>query len=48
MPDLEERLCQSLSADYDVQRELGTGGMAIVHFVHDHNYIRKVAIKVLR
>ena len=33
---------------YQVERELGRGGMAIVYLAHDMKHDRKVAIKVLR
>ena len=48
MPDLRERLRQSIAENYDVERELGRGGMAVVFLAHDHKHDRKVAIKVLR
>ena len=48
MPDLQERLRQSIAGDYDIERELGHGGMAVVFLAHDRKHDRKVAIKVLR
>jgi len=37
-----------LSARYDVERELGAGGMATVYLAEEKKHGRKVAIKVLR
>ena len=48
MSDLAERLRAALAGRYDVERELGAGGMATVYLAHDLRHDRKVAIKVLR
>lgn len=47
MPDLLEQLKAALKDRYDVERELGKGGMATVFLARDVRYERKVAIKVL-
>jgi serine/threonine-protein kinase len=41
-------LRSSLAGRYDVERELGEGGMATVYLAHDVRHARKVAIKVIR
>jgi len=41
-------LRESLAARYQVERELGEGGMATVYLAHDVRHGRKVAIKVIR
>ena len=43
-----ERLATALVGRYQVQRELGQGGMATVYLAHDLRHQRKVALKVLR
>ena len=48
MPELMERLSAALAARYQIQRELGQGGMAKVFLAHDLKYEREVAVKVLR
>ena len=48
MSDLAARLRTALDGRYDVERELGAGGMATVYLAHDRRHDRKVAIKVLR
>jgi eukaryotic-like serine/threonine-protein kinase len=45
--ELLERLKAALSDRYDVERELGEGGMATVFLARDIRHERKVAIKVL-
>jgi serine/threonine protein kinase len=41
-------LTQALSGRYEVERELGAGGMATVYLARDLRHHRRVAIKVLR
>ncbi|UCG84836.1 MAG: protein kinase [Gemmatimonadota bacterium] len=48
MTEILERLRTALADRYDVERELGEGGMAIVFLAHDVKHERHVAIKVLR
>ena len=48
MSDTTERLATALTGRYQVQRELGQGGMATVYLAHDLRHQRKVALKVLR
>jgi TolB-like protein/tRNA A-37 threonylcarbamoyl transferase component Bud32/tetratricopeptide (TPR) repeat protein len=45
--ELLEKLRASLSDRYDVEREIGQGGMATVFLARDVRHERKVAIKVL-
>ena len=47
MNELLEKLKAALSDRYDVERELGQGGMATVFLARDIRHERKVAIKVL-
>jgi TolB-like protein/tRNA A-37 threonylcarbamoyl transferase component Bud32 len=47
VPDLLEQLKVALKDQYDVERELGQGGMATVFLASDVKHGRKVAIKVL-
>jgi serine/threonine protein kinase len=37
----------ALAASYQIQREIGRGGMAVVYLAHDLRHDRLVAIKVL-
>ena len=48
MSDLLERLKTALADRYTVERELGSGGMAVVYLARDLRHERPVAIKVLR
>jgi serine/threonine-protein kinase len=41
-------LRETLAPEYDVERELGRGGMAIVYLARERKHDRPVAIKVLR
>ncbi len=43
-----QRLSAALSDRYQIERELGAGGMATVYLAHDVRHDRKVALKVLR
>jgi eukaryotic-like serine/threonine-protein kinase len=47
MNDLQ-LLRESLAPEYEVERELGRGGMAYVYLAQEHKHGRRVAIKVLR
>jgi len=42
------RLRSALADRYDIERELGSGGMATVYLAQDRKHDRKVAVKVLR
>jgi len=48
MADLSERLKAALADRYQIERELGSGGMATVYLAQDLKHHRQVAIKVLR
>ena len=48
MTDSLDRLKSALADRYQIERELGAGGMATVCLAHDLKHDRKVAIKVLR
>jgi serine/threonine protein kinase len=48
MAEPYDTLRSSLAGRYDVERELGEGGMATVYLAHDVRHARKVAIKVIR
>lgn len=48
MPDKLSRLRKALLSHYDIERELGRGGAAIVHLAQDLRHSRLVALKVLR
>ena len=43
-----EHLRTGLSGRFDIRRELGRGGMAIVYLAHDIRHDREVALKVMR
>ncbi len=47
MPDPTERLTTALEGRYNIERELGGGGMATVYLAQDLKHDRKVALKVL-
>jgi tetratricopeptide (TPR) repeat protein len=46
--DQVDRLRAALADRYDVDREIGHGGMACVYLAHDRQHDRDVALKVLR
>jgi len=48
MADLLERLKAALADRYQIEQELGSGGMATVYLAEDFKHRRHVAIKVLR
>ncbi len=48
MADLLARLTTALAGRYQIQRELGAGGMATVYLAQDLRHHRAVAVKVLR
>jgi serine/threonine-protein kinase len=41
-------LATTLAGRYTLERELGSGGMAVVYLAHDRKHDRKVGVKVLR
>ena len=43
-----ERLNAALAGRYEIERELGAGGMATVYLAHDLKHDRHVALKVLK
>jgi len=47
VPDVLEQLRESLGDRYQVERELGRGGMATVYLAQDIKHSRQVALKVL-
>ncbi|MEA3245703.1 MAG: protein kinase [Gemmatimonadota bacterium] len=48
MPTIADRLSDALGDRYEIGRELGHGGMAIVYLAQDRKHGREVAIKVLQ
>jgi serine/threonine-protein kinase len=48
MADVLERLKAALADRYQIERELGSGGMATVYLAQDLKHERRVAVKVLR
>ncbi len=48
MSDVPSRLSAALQGRYDIERELGEGGMAKVYLAQDLRHERKVALKVLK
>ncbi len=48
MADLLEQLKAALADRYQIERELGSGGMATVYLAQDLKHERQVAVKVLR
>jgi TolB-like protein/Flp pilus assembly protein TadD len=47
LPNSLETLRVALAGRYEIQRELGRGGMATVYLAHDVNHDRPVALKVV-
>jgi len=47
MPEQLHRLREGLAGRYDIERELGRGGMATVYRARDTHHDRPVALKVL-
>jgi uncharacterized protein YjdB len=47
MADIIERLRRATLGEYEIGRELGRGGMAVVFLAHEISLDRKVAIKVM-
>ncbi len=48
MQDLLDRLKTALADRYQIEREIGGGGMATVYLARDLKHERQVAVKVLR
>jgi eukaryotic-like serine/threonine-protein kinase len=46
--DENEDLVKALAGHYDIEREIGRGGMAIVYLARDVKRARRVAVKVLK
>jgi Tol biopolymer transport system component len=48
MPEVAARLGRALADRYEIEREVGQGGMATVYLARDLRHDRQVALKVLR
>jgi serine/threonine-protein kinase len=48
MPSSLENLRAALAGRYEIDKEIGQGGMATVYLADDLRHERKVAVKVLR
>ena len=48
MSDPTARLVSALSDRYQIESEIGSGGMATVYLAHDVKHDSKVALKVLK
>lgn len=48
MNSVETQIAQALAGRYRIEREIGSGGMALVYVADDLKHDRKVAVKVLR
>ncbi len=48
MTDLLQRLKPAVADRYAIEREIGSGGMAVVYLAEDLKHHRQVALKVLR
>src|SRR6266702_3589390 len=48
MLDSVERLTAALATRYDIERQIGAGGMATVYLARERKHDREVALKVLR
>ena len=48
MTDQKTRLSTAFTGSYEIDREVGAGGMATVYLAKDVKHDRRVALKVLR